>query len=240
MKNGKLIIFIGIILLVVFAFSYTTFIKKETDSVKFKKEYEALNGDVAYKEYKYQKLTIDSNNPVVYADYDELVDVIENKTGVIYLGFPNCPWCRTALPVLLDVLEDYKVDKLYYMNIYDIRDSYTLVDGKVVIAKDEDGKKIKGTDGYFKLLDALDSVLDDYVLTDPEGAEYNVGEKRIYAPTVVFVKDGKIIGAHIDTVETQDNGFDPLTKEEKKELYEIYEDYILEITNTTCKNNRKC
>ena len=78
---------------------------------------------------------------------------------------------------------------------------------------------MKGTKGYFKLLKALDSELDEYVIED-DGKKYDVKEKRIYVPLIIFVNDGKIIGTHLSTVDTQESGYDELTKEEENYFQE--------------------
>ncbi len=239
----KILIPIGVILCAVLAvLAYVKIVNNKdtnSDALKFKEEYEELNGEKNQNFQEYKLLEIDEDNPVKYADYDELIDVIKNKTGVIYLGFPPCPWCRTALPVLFDVLKDNNIDTLYYKNILTVRDSYVVEDGKLTYELDDEGKEIKGEDGYFKLMDALDEHLTDYVISF-EGKTYETGEKRIYAPTVIFVKDGKVIGLHVSTVESQESGYDELTKEQYEELYSIYEDYILEMKSETCSSDFSC
>lgn len=211
----------------------------DTDAIKFKKEYESLNGEEASSEKVYKEISISKNNPVKYATYDELIDVIENGTGVIYLGFPGCPWCRTALPVLFDVLEKNNVKTLYYLNILNERDSYVVVDGELTYQLDDDGNEIKGTEGYHKLLEALDENLTDYIISY-EGETYETGEKRIYAPTVIFVRNGKVIGLHVSTVESQLSGYDPITQEQYEELFTIYEDYVVEMNSETCSTDSAC
>lgn len=232
MKNGKLAIFITLLLFVVFVFSYVNFIKVESDAVKFKKEYETLNGKVATDKIKYQKLNISSNNPMKYASYSEIFDMLDNGTGVIYLGFPNCPWCRTILPVLFDALEKNNVEEVLYMNIYEERDAFKVEDGKLIKSKE-------GSKGYYKLLKKLDKNLEDYKLV-VDGKEYDTHEKRIYAPTVIFVKNGEVVGIHVSSVPSQKSGFDKLTKDEIKELYGIYEDYIFDINALVCDEKAKC
>jgi len=209
------------------------------DSVKFKEEYEKLNGTIAYSDIKYPSLDISIDNPIKYSNYDEIIDVIKNKSGVIYLGFPECPWCRSALPVLFDVAEDNDIETIYYMNIKNERDSYVVEDEKLVYALDEEGNEIKGTKGYFKLLEALNGHLSDYVINF-EDKDYEVGEKRIYAPSVIFVKDGEVLGIHVSTVSSHESGFDPMTDEQYDELYSIYEDYILELNNNSCSLDSSC
>ena len=236
MKNKIMMIIIPILCLLLAILGYLNVTNKESDSLKFKNEYESLNN---LENYKNNQMKIDSNNPIKYSNYDEIIDIIKNKTGIIYLGFPECPWCRRSVSVLLDVSKDMKIDKIYYLNIKDERDSYEVQDGKLTYAKDDNGLEKKGTKGYFKLLKLLDEHLTDYVISY-EDKLYEVGEKRIYAPTVVFVKDGKIIGLHVSTVASHTDASVPLTKEQYNELYEIYEDYILELDDSTCSSNSSC
>ena len=59
-----------------------------------------------------------------------------------------------------------------------------VVDGKVKTTK-------KGTKAYMKLLTQLDTVLSDYSLEDESGKKYDTNEKRIYAPNVVAIVNGK-------------------------------------------------
>ncbi len=212
---------------------------KESDAIKFKNEYEELNNKKANSSNQYKNIKIDKENPVKYSNYDEIIDVINNKTGVIYLGFPECPWCRTALPVLLDVLSDNDVGTLYYLNIKSERDSYVVQDGEITYELDNDNNPIKGSEGYFKLLDALDEYLTDYTL-EVDGKIYEVGEKRLYAPSVIFVRNGEVLGIQVSTVESQKSGYDELTDEEYEELYSIYEDYILDMYSSTCSTDSSC
>lgn len=209
------------------------------DALKFKKEYEALNGQLAFGDVKYSKLYISENNPIKYSDYDELLDVIKNKSGIIYLGFPGCPWCRSALPVLLDVVKDNDINTIYYLNIKEDRDAFVVKDGKLEYQVDENGNEIKGAEGYFKLMDALDKHLTEYVISYEE-KEYETGEKRIYAPTIIFVRDGKVLGLHVSTVSSHKSGFDKMNNEQIEELYGIYEEYILEMKNSTCSKDDAC
>lgn len=236
MKHEKILMIIVPILLTITAilgYFKTINITEKTDAIKFKKEYESLNGE------KYSKLNISTNNPIKYANYDKLLEIIDNETGIIYLGFPECPWCRSALPVLLEVAKDTNVEVIYYMNIKNARDSYVIQDEKLVYATDESGKEIKGEKGYFKLLKVLDKHLTDYTILFNE-KEFKVGEKRLYAPSVIFVRDGEVLGIHVATVESHTNPNKKLTKKQHEELYSIYEDYIMELNAGTCSIGTSC
>lgn len=222
------------ILAIFVIFTVTACSIDKDDALKFKEEYEALNGTLSSTGKKIKNISISSSNPIKYSSYDEIIDVIKNKTGVIYFGFPECPWCRTALPVLLKSAEEYNIDKIYYMNMEKERDFYEVKDGKLVLKKDENGKEIKGSKGYFKLLKLLDSELDDYIVKDDNKKEYKVNEKRMYVPFVVFVKNGKIIGTHQSTVSSQIDAYSNLTDDQYDELSGIYQEYLKKISNNYC------
>jgi hypothetical protein len=64
------------------------------------------------------------------------------------------------------------------------RDKYQLKDGRMEKVSD-------GTEAYQNTLQLFDNVLSDYTLTDDNGTKYNVGEKRIFAPNFISVKEGK-------------------------------------------------
>lgn len=184
--------------------------EKVTNSEKFKKEYESLNGQTNKNNGKiYPEINVDNNN-VVYKTEDEIVDIIKNGTGVIYFGFPECPWCRNAVPVLLEAVSETTLEEIYYLNIKDIRDSKSLdANGKIVVEKE-------GTKGYYKIIESLNDYLDPYTGLNDDTI------KRLYAPTVVFVRNGTVVAIHVDTVESQTDPYTPLNKEQRQELKEIY------------------
>lgn len=206
---------------------------KVSDGEKFKNEYESLN-EKEVGDNKYLSMNIDENNIISYASIEEIIDIIKNGTGVIYLGFPECPWCRNAVPNLLDAADSTSLDKIYYLNMKEVRDILSLDDeGKVVTESNGDSK-------YKELLTALDSILDEYVLTDKMGNSVDTGEKRIYVPMVLFIKNGEVVFYHNDTVESQTDPYIPLTEDEKNELVSIYKNGISKVIDSNyCDTSTK-
>lgn len=240
MKKEKIfLILVPIFAAIAITIGYLQVANIENDAIKFKMEYENYNAKETRYGQTYQTLEISKKNKIKYSNYEEIINIINKGTGIIYLGFPECPWCRTAIPVLFDVVEDNSIDTIYYLNIKNDRDSYVVEEGKVQYALDENGNEIKGSEGYKSLLEELDEYLDDYTIT-VDGKTYEVGEKRIYAPSVIFVKDGNVLGIQVSTVSGQKSGFDKLTEEQYEELYNIYEDYILDMTSNTCTSDSVC
>jgi len=238
-KKTLLMILMPIIFATLICIATINIAHVESDSIKFKIEYESLNGKDTSYGTTYKKLTISEINPIKYSSYDEILDILKNKTGIIYFGFPECPWCRNAVPVLIDVAKDNNVENIYYLNIKNERDSYVVENNELLYATDEKGNEIKGSKGYFKILNALDEYLNDYTIVY-EDKTYEVGEKRLYAPTFVFVKEGEVIGLHVSTVESHTDSNKDLTKKQYNELYGIFEDYILEMNSKTCSLDSAC
>lgn len=192
------------------------------DEIKFKKEYEKLNGGISKSGKEYPEVSIPENNKMIYATFDEIVDVIKNKDGVIFFGFPECPWCRNAVPALIDAANELGIDKIYYFNALDMRDEKKLDDnGKLVTVKE-------GTKEYKKLLKLLHGYISVYKGLNDDSIE------RLYFPTVIFVKKGKIIASHVATVESQTNPYKKLNDDEYNELKGIYLDYINKVYEIIC------
>ena len=220
------------VLLVVLCLLVVSGCGRETDAEKFKKEYESLNGKtIENTKYKYPSVEIVRNNAIKYSDADEILDVLTDGSGVIFLGYPSCPWCRNAIPVLLEAANEVGIESVYYMNMKDERDEIKVAeDGSLEIVKE-------GTKGYKKLLERLDSILDEYTLEDIHGNIISANEKRIYVPIVIFVRDGEIVAYHVDTVESQTNPLEELNEEQKNELMDIYISYMHKVVNNVCDSS---
>lgn len=195
------------------------------DERKFEKEYESLN-EKYNEETKKKTMTIDimEDNNIKYATVNEIIELLENGTGVIYFGFPECPWCRNAVPVLIKAALEYDIDPIYYYNAYSIRDTKHLENGTIVTDKE-------GTEEYNKILELLGNKASIY-----EGLE-NEEIKRLYFPTVVFVKNGEIVDIVVGTVDSQDDPFISLTKEQTDELEKKYTDGINKVYDILCDEN---
>ena len=183
-----------------------------SDSEKFVTEYEAINGKETSYGGNYLEIDVSNDNGIKYTDYEEVFSILENETGVIYFGFPECPWCRNLVPVLIDAKDEVGLDTIYYFNNMEDRDIKELDDDGNIVTKKE------GTKKYYKLVEKLESVLGSY-----KGLN-NDSIKRLYYPTVIFVKDGKIVDYHIGTIESQENPSVELTKEQYNELKETLEE----------------
>lgn len=182
-----------------------------SDAGKFKIEYEILNNRKTNSGGTYLEIKIDSNNPMVYSSVEEVMD-IANKTGVIYFGFNECPWCRNAVPALVEAAMESGVEKVHYFDIGDIRDELELTkENKIKVIKEK-------SEDYQKIYDALYDYLDVYEGLNDETL------KRIYAPTVFFFKDGKMVKKHVSTLESHMDAGIVMNELEFNVLKRIYKD----------------
>ena len=151
-KNDIIAVVIVLGFLGLISFYYLN-LTKVTDASKFKEEYSNVSED----------------NVFVYRTDKEIIDILKHGTGIVYLGFPECPWCQAYVSYLDEVAKETKIEKIYYLNILEIRKNNTREYQEIV------------------------SLLDNYLSYDEEG------KKRIYVPAVVAVKEGEIIGFDDET-----------------------------------------
>ena len=181
----------------------------EGDAARFQAEYEILNGQSNLDgSAVYATLDIGADNPFVYMDEASLRAYFADGTGVLYLGFPECPWCRSLVPVMLEAARAAGVDEIFYYNALDDRDVLELAEDGTLIVHEE------GTALYRYLVDTLYDHLGPYSGLEDDSI------RRIYFPTTVFVTRGEITAVHIGTVESQTNGYVPLDETEHAALLE--------------------
>ena len=163
----------------------------KTDAVRFAEEYDTIT------EYNYY----------VYRDIDEIIKILEHGTGAVYLGFPECPWCKAYVPMLNEVADMNGLEKIYYYNILEDRKNNTKEYQKIV------------------------SIIEDYLQYDEEG------NKRIYVPAVIFVSKGEIIGFDDETsydtkgFETPEEYW---KEEAVKDLKQKLSSYTSQIVDNSC------
>lgn len=202
-----LFIFIGLFII--------TWCSNNKDSLKFKEEYESLNGTkTSYSDSNYRSVNISKRNPFVYSTADDILDMINNKeTFYVYFGSSYCPWCRSVIEEAINSSIDNKIDKIYYVDIWDGFHNEILRDTYEIDSEGNVRKTKNGTGTYYKLLKKFDNVLEDYTLTDDSSREVNVGEKRIFAPNFIYVENGKAKRSTTGISDKQSGSGDKLSKD---------------------------
>ncbi len=198
MKKGKLGIGIIIALaLIIVAASVFRMINPvethENDHQKFAKEYQEVTED----------------NVFVYRDANQIIKILENGKGVVYLGFPECPWCQRYVKYLNEVAKDIGIEKIYYYNIREARNN--------------------NTEEYQKMV----SILEEHLQFDEEG------NKRIYAPSIIAVDSSKIIGFDDETAwdtKGHEKPSDYWTEDEVGDLKEKLKEMMNPVNDNLCTN----
>lgn len=213
---------------------------------KFKEEYESLNGTVRQSTKVANKtVNIVEDNNVEYIDIDQAADILEKGSGLIYFGFASCPWCRTAVPVLLNAMESTNLEKIYYVDVRpnddanaDIRARYTLVKNQPKLLKEASSPR------YDDVLNSLSEFLSEYTLTADTGKTIPVGKKNLSAPTVVVVQNGVVLDVHIGTinghVKDEEGVLRDLTSEEEGQLNQRYVEMINKLLKDSCSTDSGC
>lgn len=215
-----------------------------TDAKKFKSEYEELNGKEVKEGLNYRTVNIDESNPIKYITASDLVTKMDNgESFVVYFGFNSCPWCRSIIEPLIKSANKNSVSTIYYVDIKNIRDKYEL---------DEDNKAIRtveGTEGYYQLLNKFKNVLSDYQPLEYKTTKtvkgkkktvtvkVDIDEKRIYAPNIVLVKNGKPIVLTTGVAEDLEDPYKELTEEEINYSISEFDKLFKNITTTTTSGN---
>lgn len=88
---------------------------ENTDALKFKEEYESLNGKDNLIE-----VSIKENNPMIYSDIDEVVDIMNNKSGLIYFGNAKSNGCRDMISILIEAAKQTGLKQIYYIDVNNI------------------------------------------------------------------------------------------------------------------------
>ena len=185
--------------------------EKQTDGQRFKQEYEALNGQKDADGKSYSTIEIKEDSPVHYVELEKIAELLENGTHVIYMGWPECPYCRRAVPVLMDTVSEYEGMSVYYCSMKDARQAY------------KDGLDNESAKLYKQIADICkNSAFDFTTVTDT----LEDGTLNLVASMMIFVQQGEIIGCHKRTVDSQIDPYEPLSETQVEKLKDIYKAYL--------------
>ena len=100
----KAVIFVVLICLILTGCSVKK-VEELSDSEKFAKEYE-----------------ISKNNPFIYSDYKEIINILNKDTGIILFANSDDESSVKAVEFIAEVAKKEKIDKIYYFNPTTIKD----------------------------------------------------------------------------------------------------------------------
>ena len=151
-----------------------------------------------------QEYGITSDNIYVYKTSQEVLELLNTGSGIIFFAFPENEWSHVYADLLNEVGKSYGIDEIWYYNFY----------------------KDRNNDNYY--YNNIVRILNAYVLVT------DTGEKDLYAPSFVIVREGEIIGYDDETsIVSGDVTVDDywtMEKQQKKkvELGVLFQKYLSE------------
>ena len=150
------------------------------------------------------------DNRFIFATYEQVLLQLKYGTGVVAFGFPACPHCHNAFPVLEKAFREMNMDR------------YAGLRGRILYY-DIFNDRQENNERYLTIVEYLK----DFLQTDANG------NPRIFVPDVYFLASGKIIGNHLGTV-SQASARENLGEEQEKELLKVYKNLIEKAENCEC------
>ena len=108
-------------------------------------------------------------NVFAYRSPGEIINILKHGTGVVFLGFKECPWCQAYSVYLNEAARETGINIIFY---FDIRD-----------------ERQNNSDNYLEMV----SILSESLQYDDEG------RKRIFVPDVTIINNGEIIVRDYET-----------------------------------------
>lgn len=178
---------IGILLVVIGVCYNKPSVEKEQevlDGINFKTEFENKNQE------GYQ-LDIKKENPFKYLTSKNMDEVFKGN-NIILLGYPESNVTRALIEQLLKLSKELDINEIYYYNVLENSSKYKL-------EIDEQTKEVKVmkekdcTESFTKLTEYLNKYLVVQEIISSDGQVYKTDDKTLAVPSLIFVKDGKIL-----------------------------------------------
>lgn len=112
---------------------------------------------------------VSEDNVYKFTTATDVLGIINNGSGIILMGFPLNKWTNYYASIVNDVAKEKNIKEIYYYDFLDDRENRN------------------GT------YETIVNDLSVYTITD------DLGKNNIYAPTLVVVKEGNVIGYFDDT-----------------------------------------
>ena len=107
---------------------------------------------------------VSSNNVYKFINATEALSIINNRSGIILMGFPTNKWTNSYAKIVNDAAKEVGIKEIYYYDFLNDREN---------------------NNGTYE---TIVNKLEVYVTVD------DLGNKDLHAPTLIIVKDGIIIG----------------------------------------------
>lgn len=148
----KKLVYFFLYSLVILAFIYLG--TKDYNLVTYTTDGERFNGD--YTE-------IPRNNPFKYLNSTELIELLNNGSGIIFMGNKENIWSKRYAQYLYELSKDFDIKEIFY---YDVK--------KVKLLKNRN---------YYNIINALEGKL----------IETDDSTNNLFSPSLYIVKDGEVV-----------------------------------------------
>lgn len=148
----KKLVYFFLYSLVILAFIYLG--TKDYNLVTYTTDGERFNGD--YNE-------IPRNNPFKYLNSTELIELLNNGSGIIFMGNKENIWSKRYAQYLYELSKDFDIKEIFY---YDVK--------KVKLLKNRN---------YYNIINALEGKL----------IETDDSTNNLFSPSLYIVKDGEVV-----------------------------------------------
>ena len=106
---------------------------------------------------------LEENHVFKIINIDESINILNNKTGILFFCNPGSDWCQHYAKILDDIAVENQIETIYYVDIKDDRNI--------------------NSNKYRKIV----TIMQDHLDSD------DTGNKRLNMPNLTFVKNGEII-----------------------------------------------
>lgn len=140
---------------------------------------------------------VDDEHVFVEINMERAKEVFDNhETAIIYFGFPQCPWCKEAMPILNEAAKESNIKTIYYVQT----------------------RKDENKDMEFK--QPVIDYMSEWLLKNDDGNPW------LYNPDVVVIENGIVVSNHVGTLDDHDAEKRKMTDDEVEGLKEIYLDML--------------
>ncbi len=194
-------LFQKIFYIISFIFLFAAFIYLGT------KNYNAPIRKLSDQESFTQEYGITSDNLYAYKNAQDVLELLNTGSGIIFFAFPENEWSHIYADILNEVAKTYEIEEIWYYNFKNDRSNNNYYYNNIV-----------------RILNAYVPVID-------------TGEKELYAPSFVIVKDGEIIGYDDETAivsgDVTVDDYWTMEKQQRKkvELGILVQKYLNEVSN---------
>ena len=194
-------LFQKIFYIISFIFLFAAFIYLGT------KNYNAPIRKLSDQESFTQEYGITSDNLYAYKNAQDVLELLNTGSGLIFFAFPENEWSHIYADILNEVAKTYEIEEIWYYNFKNDRSNNNYYYNNIV-----------------RILNAYVPVID-------------TGEKELYAPSFVIVKDGEIIGYDDETAivsgDVTVDDYWTMEKQQRKkvELGILVQKYLNEVSN---------